>query len=85
MDCEKYCIESTYNLREAMKQLDKTAKKILFVVSKKKLKATLTDGDLRRFMLKGGTLDDPLMKAANPNFHAATNRNDALNILKGNK
>ncbi len=42
---------------DAMKQLDKTAKKIVFVVDEKnKLVGSLTDGDIRRWILKKGSL-----------------------------
>lgn len=46
------------SVKDAMKQLDKTAEKILFVVEgENKLVGSLTDGDIRRWILKDGTLD----------------------------
>ena len=45
------------NVKEAMKQLDKSAEKILFVVEdNNKLVGSLTDGDIRRWILKDGDL-----------------------------
>jgi dTDP-glucose pyrophosphorylase len=50
-------ITKTANVKEAMKQLDKTAEKILFVVEENnKLIGSLTDGDIRRWILKDGDL-----------------------------
>ena len=47
-------VTSKITIRQAMKVLDKTAEKCLIVVDKdNKLKGTLTDGDIRRSILKG--------------------------------
>ena len=44
-------------IKEAMKQMDLTAEKILIVVDQEnRLLGTLTDGDIRRFILKNGSL-----------------------------
>ena len=51
-------ITGSKSIREAMKQLDDTAEKILFVVDhNQKLIGSLTDGDIRRWILKGGELE----------------------------
>ncbi len=50
-------INKTLTVKAAMKQLDKTAEKILFVVEgNNKLVGSLTDGDIRRWILKDGNL-----------------------------
>lgn len=55
-------------LVEAMQKIDKNANGILFITdNSKKLTACITDGDIRRFLLAGGKLDAPVMKAANHN------------------
>ena len=47
-------IQSNITIRQAMKALDKTAEKCLLVTDdNNKLLGTLTDGDLRRGILKG--------------------------------
>lgn len=56
-------ILASATIREAMEKLDKTAEKILLVVdSSKKLIGALTDGDIRRHILKhqdlSGTIED---------------------------
>jgi len=52
-------INPNATIKEAMKQLDKTAEKILFVVEDENiLIGSLTDGDIRRWILKDGNLSD---------------------------
>lgn len=50
-------IDEECTLLEAMRLLDKVAMKILFVVGPSGLIATVTDGDIRRWILKRGKLD----------------------------
>src|SRR5690625_280499 len=52
---------------EAMESLDKVAKKVLFVTKGRQLKAALTDGDIRRWILKKGNLDVKVKEIANYN------------------
>lgn len=55
------------SLKTAMRELDKTAEKVLLVVDEEgKLLGTLTDGDIRRFILQGHNLDHDIAKAYNP-------------------
>lgn len=56
---EDFLINSNSNVRDAMKQLDRNASKVLFVVDDKKyLLGSISDGDIRRWLLKKGTLSD---------------------------
>lgn len=59
-------INKNKSILDAMKQLDKTAKKILFVIDENnKLVGSLTDGDIRRYILKSGSLDDNIEDVCN--------------------
>lgn len=58
-------IEEDKSILEAMKQLDKSSRKILFVHQNGKLLASLTDGDIRRWILKKGDLHSSVKYAAN--------------------
>lgn len=60
-------INDNINIKEAMKKLDETAKKILFVVEDKKLVGSITDGDIRRWILKNGELTLKVKKIINYN------------------
>jgi dTDP-glucose pyrophosphorylase/CBS domain-containing protein len=51
-------ISENISLKDAYKKLDQTAEKVLLVVNEKKqLLGTLTDGDVRRALLRGKTLE----------------------------
>lgn len=65
MNIKDFCIDITSSLRSAMKKLDANACNILFILDSGKLFATLTDGDIRRFLLAGNGLDDSVEKAGN--------------------
>ena len=55
-------------IHQAMITLDRTAEKVLLIVDDDgKLIGTLTDGDLRRYILKGHDLKGNISKAYNPN------------------
>lgn len=62
---EKYCISSNLSVRDAMKAIDNSDPQIVFITKEKKLLASLTDGDIRRFLLKGGKLSDFAVEAGN--------------------
>lgn len=54
-------------VKQALKKMDETGDKILFVVdSDRRLKGTVTDGDIRRHILKEGVLSAPADKIMNP-------------------
>lgn len=60
--------KDSITLAEAMRKIDVNATGILFLAdSSNKLVACITDGDMRRFLLGGGKIDAPAMKAANQN------------------
>ena len=58
------CISESFSIRAAMKQLDLSERKTLFVTEGKKLLATITDGDIRRHLLRGGQLEDAVSLVA---------------------
>lgn len=77
-------IEENQSILDAMRQLDKNAKKILFVHKEGKLKASLTDGDIRRWILKKGDLQMPVKCVANyqPKFLSEEKADLAVRIMK---
>ena len=74
------CIDSALSVRDAMRAIDKLPKKIVLVITEGKLCATVTDGDIRRYLLRGGNLDDNILLAANKQPRVATNLEDAKRI-----
>jgi dTDP-glucose pyrophosphorylase len=58
-------IAENESILQALKQLDKSGKKILFVHNNGKLLATITDGDIRRWILNGGNMQESIKNVAN--------------------
>jgi CBS domain-containing protein len=52
-------ISDTASIKEVLKKLDRTAEKVLLVTDKgNRLIGSITDGDIRRYLLKGKSLED---------------------------
>ena len=83
IDFNEYLITGDESLREALAKLNKTGKKNLFWLENRKLLGVINDGDIRRFILNGGSLDDPVKNAINrhPKFLFDTERNRAERFL----
>lgn len=61
IDINKLYVNRDTSLREALVQLDETAHGVLFLVDEDEfLVRTITDGDIRRLLLKGYTLDSSI-------------------------
>lgn len=65
MDTNTIYINEYNTILEALQMLDKNAKKTLFVQDRGILKAAVTDGDIRRWILKGGDLQTEVRFVAN--------------------
>ncbi|MCO1601329.1 sugar phosphate nucleotidyltransferase [Desulfosporosinus nitroreducens] len=84
MNIETLFINENQSVLEAMKHIDVTAKQILLVVENNKLKAIITDGDIRRHLLRGGNLEDKVKDIANykPRFIYDKDKNNAQELMK---
>jgi dTDP-glucose pyrophosphorylase len=61
-------ILQTHTIRQAMEQLEKTEEKIVFVVDEEsRLVGSLTDGDIRRWILSDGDLKAQVLHVCNRN------------------
>lgn len=72
-------------LKHALEQLDKVAIKVLLIINdKEKFVATLTDGDVRRSILAGASLETPAFQIANydPKYLEQDNEKLALKYLE---
>lgn len=65
MDKDVIYIKEDKTILEAMQMIDRNTRKILFVQNEGVLLATVTDGDIRRWILKGGDLQAEVKYAAN--------------------
>ncbi len=73
----EYLIDEESTMISAMEQLDHVAKKVLFVVREERLVAAITDGDIRRWILKKGSLDASVKDVANYSPKYLTERSKA--------
>ena len=64
-DLQAFFIDEAATVRAAMQKLDETGERTLFVAPGGVLRAVVSDGDIRKFLLRGGGLDEPVQKAAN--------------------
>lgn len=65
MDVKDFLIEENTSMLKAMALLDELAKKVLFVEVEGKVVASITDGDIRRWILKNGSLEVSVKEIAN--------------------
>ena len=80
-ELQNFIGDENYTLAEAMQKIDANTSGILFLVdSAARLIGCITDGDIRRFLLAGGKLDAPVMKAANLNPKFAFSEEEALQL-----
>lgn len=86
-DVQSVLVEAGESLRGALERLCASSKQILVVVEGSRFRGTLTDGDVRRFLLKGGGLEATVGEAAN--FHSkflfSTERDRASGYIWENK
>ncbi|MGM0411251.1 MAG: sugar phosphate nucleotidyltransferase, partial [Bacillota bacterium] len=87
MDVKKICINRKTSIKVALKTLDETAQKILLVTNNMVLQGVITDGDIRRWILKNGDLSNPVVKIMNtdPIFLYESDRMNFRKIMKNKK
>jgi len=85
-DFQRILVQSDTAVIEAMKQLDNGAAQIVLVVDDSgKLLGTVTDGDTRRALLRGVTLDVPVSTIMNRTpytIDAGTSREQAIALMR---
>lgn len=79
-DISKFLISKDISVLEAMSAIDLGAKGIVFVCDGKQLKAVITDGDIRRYIIHRGDLSVNVMNVANTNFKFVC-ENDSNNSI----
>lgn len=82
MKYNDYCIAFTATVKAALRQLEQVNGKVLCVIKGDRLAGTLTDGDLRRYLMDGGKLEDSISGAIQRSPKIAENRKQALWLLR---
>lgn len=82
----KLLIEESMSVYEAMKRMNEVSLKVLFVANDNKLIGALTDGDIRRWILSGGDLREPVSSVANysPKYLGQGDRDAAFWYMREN-
>ena len=80
-EIKKFTSRDSISLVQAMREIDDNGGGILFLINEKGLlSGCISDGDIRRFLLAGGKLDEPAMNAANRMPKAAHNEEEAKTL-----
>ena len=81
---EQLFIDEDATIRKTLEQLDRTAKRILLIAPEGKLKAVVTDGDIRRHLIRNGKLDAAVREVAtyNPKSVTRETRSNAREIMR---
>ncbi len=80
-DIRKYTGNVEMTLLEAMQAIDNNASGILFLLDEReRLSGCISDGDIRRYLLRGGKLSDRAVLAANRSPKVGYNEMEARNL-----
>lgn len=82
MEYASLCIDQSRTIKEALRQLDSVDQKVLFVLEDGRVIGSLTDGDVRRYLLRGGSVEDAAVLAAKRGPKTARTRKRARALLK---
>lgn len=81
-DVTKFLALRHVSLQEAMRRLDEAGERIQFIVDDDgRIVGSLTDGDIRRWILAGKSLTEPVHLVANPNPVMARESDDPEAVL----
>lgn len=84
LEINDFLIDDNLSVIRVMERLDKVSKKVLFIVKKNQLVASITDGDIRRWILKRGSLDSQVKEIANyaPKYLKESEKDTAKEYMK---
>lgn len=85
MEIKDFIIVDTASVKEAMEKMDKNARKIIYVVDDQQyLKGVLSDGDIRRWILKDHSIHDSVFDAMNkiPFYLPLAEASEANTLMK---
>ena len=80
---KRFLIDLNIDVRQAMKKLDDSHRKVLFVMKdNSELAGVLTDGDIRRWILGGHDLGESVDKVCNKDFISVSKDYDLVEVKK---
>jgi perosamine synthetase len=78
----QFTIPDSDSLESAMKLIDENGRGVCFAIRDKKLVGILTDGDLRRALIRGISITQPIFEAMNKNFTSLPINSDEILIRR---
>lgn len=69
MDLNNYIVSKNEPILDVLKKIDKNGKGIVFICDNNKLLASVTDGDIRRYIINNGNLDNTIKNIGNYKPH----------------
>lgn len=69
MDLDNYIVSEDETILNVLKKIDKNAKGIVFICKERKLVASITDGDIRRYIINNYDLNGGIKNIGNYNPH----------------
>ena len=81
MNLSDYIVAENETILNVLKKIDKSGKGIVFICDNNKLLASVTDGDIRRYIIKNANIDDTIKKIGNYNPHYVFEK-DKINYKK---
>lgn len=84
MDLSELIVIKQTSILDVMKIFNQTGRQIALIATEGKLEAVVTDGDIRRFIVKGGSINEPVEKIANfkPRYVFDCERESAKKIMQ---
>ena len=80
---EEYIVNTKITLKEAYNKINENDDQLVFVVDdKEKVLFAISDGDIRRYILNGGTLEDNVMSLNKDSLITAESINKANQLCK---
>ena len=81
MNLSDYIVAENETILNVLKKIDKSGKGIVFICDNNKLLASVTDGDIRRYIIKNANIDDTIKKIGNYKPHYVFEK-DNINYKK---
>lgn len=84
MDLCQYLVEETVSVSAAVRAIDEGKRKVVFCLREGRLSGCFTDGDMRRYILRGGDMGEPVSQAMNPEpiFFSHTQEEEARRFIR---
>lgn len=77
---KQICIDCNATVLAALKQMDETRRKLLIVTDCEKYRSVLSIGDIQRAIIRGESMDEPLVKILRPTTKVARASQDRLEV-----